>query len=479
MSRVAIPSGRSALRDRLTLPLVITVAAFLLSSRDAIFDDGDVSWHIATGRWILRHGIPTADPFSHTMAGHPWVAHEWLPDIIFGAAFNLAGYGGVAAIVALALLALFAILGIALRRQVAPATLVVATLAMVIVLSPFLFARPHVLVWPLLAGWTAMLLRYRDSGRAPPLPAALLMTLWTNMHGSFPLGLAIAGAVALDALIVAGWARPLLIRWLWFGLASTLAALLNANGIDGLTYPFATLGMQTLPAIQEWNPSSPADTPWFYAAFIAVIALALHRGIRLRPGELLLLLFLLAMAFIQVRHQSWLAIVAALILPPRMAGPRPTVEAQSTSGMSAKAIIIIGFAASAFLLVALRLLFPVVPADTGSNPRTALAQVPPALRARPVFNEYSFGGPLILAGIRPFIDGRADMYGDHFFRDYLAILGGEPELFDKAVERYRIAWTMLPPGSALARRLDRSPDWRRVHADRSAVIHARTGGAAS
>ena len=468
MTRFAIPDERRGLYDRLILLLFVVLAPLGLSTAREMFDDGDVSWHIATGRWILQHGIPSADPFSHTMPGHPWVAHEWLPDIIYAAAFNLAGYPGVAALVGLALLALFAILALPLRRQVAPPALVITLLAMVIVLAPFTLARPHVLVWPLVAGWTAMLLHYRDSGRAPPLAFALLMTLWTNMHGSFPLGLVIAGAVALDALVEAKWDRALLNRWLAFGLASLAASLLNANGLAGLTYPFATLGMDTLPTIEEWKPSNPNDTPYFYAALLAAIGLCLYRGARLRIGEILLLLLLLAMAFSQVRHQTWLAIVAALLLPPRLA------NSGASPAMPRKAVLV-GLAVAALLLVAGRMLLPVMPAENRFSPRSALAHVPPDLRRRPVFNEYSFGGPLILAGIRPYIDGRADMYGDRFLLDYREALDGDAGQFERAVERYGIAWTMLPPGNRLARRLDRTPGWTRLYADRVAVIHVRAG----
>ena len=35
-----------------------------------------------------------------------------------------------------------------------------------------------------------------------------------------------------------------------------------------------------------------------------------------------------------------------------------------------------------------------------------------------MLNYYSFGGPLILSGIRPYIDGRGDMYGDRFVLGY-------------------------------------------------------------
>jgi hypothetical protein len=100
--------------------------------------------------------------------------------------------------------------------------------------------------------------------------------------------------------------------------------------------------------------------------------------------------------------------------------------------------------------------------------------VPAGLRSQPVFNEYSFGGPLILAGIKPYIDGRSDMYGDAFVADYAAIGNGDWARFNRTVERYGIKWTILPAGDAeLIRDLDRSGQWRRIYADKVGVIHVR------
>ena len=58
---------------------------------------------------------------------------------------------------------------------------------------------------------------------------------------------------------------------------------------------------------------------------------------------------------------------------------------------------------------------------------------------------YRLAGPLILAGIRPHIDGRSDMYGDAFFADYQRILDGDRTAFDRANARYDLAWTMIAP----------------------------------
>src|SRR5579872_58476 len=87
-----------AVRDRTSsiLPLAIAVLLIpaLLGSSKTIFNDGDVSWHIATGQWILAHrAIPHTDPFSFTWLGKPWVPIEWLAEVIYASAYRLAGYG--------------------------------------------------------------------------------------------------------------------------------------------------------------------------------------------------------------------------------------------------------------------------------------------------------------------------------------------------------------------------------------------------
>src|SRR5215472_11590265 len=74
---------------------------FGIGTAPSTFRDGDTSWHIATGNWILSHGrIPATDPFSFTSAGHPWVATEWLSEVIFASVFRLAGYAGLATLIA-------------------------------------------------------------------------------------------------------------------------------------------------------------------------------------------------------------------------------------------------------------------------------------------------------------------------------------------------------------------------------------------
>ncbi|HEY6048422.1 MAG TPA: hypothetical protein VIV07_05175, partial [Sphingomicrobium sp.] len=149
-------------RSSIVAPLVaMLLIPAVLGSSKTIFNDGDVSWHIATGQWILdHHAIPHVDPFSYTWLGKPWVPIEWLAEVLYASAYRLAGYGGVAALVTAALMALHAIVYFNASRFLRSALLPVV--AMDFVLVPMLLARPHVLSWPLLALWTWLMLRARE-----------------------------------------------------------------------------------------------------------------------------------------------------------------------------------------------------------------------------------------------------------------------------------------------------------------------------
>lgn len=432
-----------------------------LASTPRTFGDGDTSWHVAVGRWIFQHGqIPASDPFSFTAYGKPWVAMEWPADLIFAGVFHVAGYAGLAAITAAAIIALNAVLLIYLRSRVGPIGLTLGIIGTDVILSAFMLARPHVLVWPILAAWTVLLAKSSENGRPPPLWSALLLTLWANLHGSFPIAAVIGGFLALDALVAAQWKT--LREWLVFAGACVIALCLQVNGLAGILQPFRVANLKTLHLIVEWMPSTIRNTPQFYGALLLVLGLLLWRGVRIPIGRLLLLLAMLFLAFAQLRHQSWLAIVAAVLIPPLL-GKR--MEPKGSS---------LPILAAAVPLLLVRALWPLTPPESVSNPRSLLAHVPVELRRQAVFNEYSFGGPLILAGIKPYIDGRSEMYGDDFMTDYTEIAMGDWGRFERAVKRYNIRWTILPQGEfKLREELDHSPQWRRVYADKVGVIHVR------
>src|SRR5215475_5606608 len=90
---------------------------FLFGRMDGLktlLGDGDTGWHLRAGDWILaNHQVPAIDLFSFTKLGQPWIAWEWLSEVVFA---WLNARGGLA-LVLLASILLIAVTFAFLFRQ--------------------------------------------------------------------------------------------------------------------------------------------------------------------------------------------------------------------------------------------------------------------------------------------------------------------------------------------------------------------------
>ncbi|MGD1037953.1 MAG: hypothetical protein ABR878_12325 [Roseiarcus sp.] len=472
--------ARAASRPAEAAPLLIALAMFALAAfSPAVLNDGDTWSHLATGQWILQHGaIPRADPFSFTFAGAPWTAHEWLSEVLIALAFRAAGWSGVVLLTgAAAGLATFVMANRAARDLTGAALLVVAALGASLV-APGLLARPHILALPVLALWGSGLIAARERARAPSFRLAALMTLWANLHGGFAFGLALIAPFALEAWHAAPREGRLAVvgNWGLFALLSVGAALLTPFGVAGLLFPLKLIGVAHLNDIGEWRPENFAHPGPMEIALLALIALALTRPLSVPLVRAALVVVLIHLSLQHARHEMLLAILAPMLLAEPIAralgAPAATPAARLTRAP------LLAAAAIALLLTGARLALPIARADGPTAPMAALRAVPAALRAEPTLNDYAFGGYLIWAKVKPFIDGRADMYGDAFLDLYGRIAGGDPDALEPTLKRYAVAWTIFAPGQRVVALLDREPGWRRLYADAFAVVHVRDGAGA-
>jgi hypothetical protein len=135
--------------------------------------------------------------------------------------------------------------------------------------------------------------------------------------------------------------------------------------------------------------------------------------------------------------------------------------------------VAIALAVATVGVIGTRVAIPLVRRDNPNVPVTAFAHVPPQLMGQHVLNEYAFGGYLIFKGVKVFVDGRADMYGDAWVQQYLAIVGGQQPDVDKAFKRWNITWAIVSPKDGIVRLLDERPGWRRLYSNPYAVLFAR------
>lgn len=458
--------------------------------RQQLLGDPDIWWHVATGDWIRQHwAFPTADPFSHSFAGAPWIAKEWLSQLLFSAGFSAAGWNGVMLLTAAAMALAAGALYWALSHDLSPLHAVFAATLGMALAGPALTARPHVLTLALAVIWTYRLLAASWQGRAPHLGLLILLVVWANLHAAFTLGIAIAAFAFLDFFERYRMTRPReLAKWLVFIAFCPLVSLIHPYGWQAILSTWTVAGPnEAVPLISEWQPFNAQDSVLQETAMLVLIFGALVTGFRLGLARTLLLLLLLHMYLTHVRFVFLFFTLLPVIIAPEIARQFPRVSLQSWRMQHRDALesgLVAFFRPLATLLLAgLAVIAALQALMLSTSPRAggalsgALSFVKTRGISGNVFNHYDFGGPLIFNGVPTFIDGRTDrLFLGGFAKTFMSGPDTDWQL-DEALRKYRIGWTLLPPGDARVASLNRLGGWQRVYSDKHAVIHVPRGTA--
>jgi hypothetical protein len=464
-------------------PLYVAVFVYVLvlCLGNRLLVDPDTYLHIAAGNWIwAHHSVPSTDPFSATMPNAPWIAHEWLSEVILAAVYGAGGWVGVVAATAAAIAASYFLLARFLGGILTTVATLLGIIPSFVLASPHLLARPHVLAMPFLVAWTAGLAHARAKNQSPSFLLLPVMTIWANLHGGFVIGLALVGAYALDAMVVArDWPERWHIarQWARFFGAAALAALITPYGIKGPLFALHLASLTySLSVVSEWRGTDFGSFQPLELWILALLALGFVLRLRLPIMKLVMLLGLIHLALVHRRNTDLLAFVGPILLAePIMQSVRETAARSVPANPPARyylaSLLALTFATG------IGLWHGMVHDDQRLAPTHALDAAAAAGLTGPVFNMYGFGGYLIFAGIPPFIDGRIDLYGDTFVHDYIDAISAKDQALSKALDDYHVEWTLLEPQTTAVILLDHSPDWERVYADANAVVHRRVAKA--
>jgi hypothetical protein len=300
-----MPTFRRFLQPTLTDLLGLMLLLLMLSvGSHKLFGDADTATHVATGRWIVEHGmIPRTDPFSSSHLGGEWFAHEWLATLVFFGAFAAGGWSGVVWIAALLIAGAHVLL---YRHLVGRGDDALVSFSAVVaaasVASVHWLARPH-LFTSLLLVIMVVVLENIVRGRVRPGWLAVLpplAALWANLHGGFlvmfPILACYWGGVVILAwprsvgggrsgpapVAAPGLARSLVGPLALASAACALAVLANPWGYRlpwHLVTFFATRGA-ALRHTSEFDPPTLGDRAGVtLAVFLALSLLGLGLGV--------------------------------------------------------------------------------------------------------------------------------------------------------------------------------------------------------
>ncbi|MFN2375195.1 MAG: hypothetical protein ABR538_01575 [Candidatus Binatia bacterium] len=476
--RVARPAGRLA--AALPLSALVVVALFAIRR----LDDFDTWWHLAAGRWIVRHGsIPQTDVLSFTVPGNEWINLQWLYDVLLYGFWSVGGDSGLVLVSAACFVATFALLARHLGQQAGAVTSTLLLLWVAATVNERFLIRPEMASFPLLAA--VQLVLFQGRSRPERLPWLVpLMMLWANLHSLFILGVAavacaIGGAMVAEIpLLPEGWrrdsawpaaARRRLLLW---GAASIAATLANPYFVRAILFPLELMtridGSSTVySAIGEFRPPFSGYFPTFaigsYQAFIftfvglAVIAGLLRamapsrrRGAPLRADEtppvqeggfdLGALAFAAALAWLSLLARRNVGIFAVGALPFVGAAaavlvaalPKAWTAASGAAVRAASALVLAGAVAISGLVVTNDWY-----ASTGETHEFGLGTFASNFQPRaveffreqglpgPLYNDMTAGGYLTWddpTGKGVYVDGRLEVYDTPFFSAYLSNL---------------------------------------------------------
>jgi hypothetical protein len=460
----------------------ISIYALVMAAGNGLLNDPDTMWQITVGQWILDHrALPQTDIYSFTMQGQPWISTQWLAQVMYAAAFAIAGWSGPVVLAASAIALTFALLARQVSRSLRESTTLVFIAVGLALTVPHLLARPHVLAMPVMILWIGGLIEAADRRAAPSFWLLPLIALWANLHGGFVFGLFLIGPIALDALLnaEASSRKTLLARWASFGFAALIASCLTPYGWNALLASQKILSLgKALPLISEWRPADFGGIGIFELTLLAGIGLALLRGVRLPPMRIALLLGLVHMALSQSRAAEMLALVAPLVLAEPLARQIGGTDASSSrNNLPMRGALVAGIMVALIVgTIAYASIHRYEPNMRGT-PVAAVAELKTLNLAR-VFNDYDFGGYLIASGVPTFIDGRTELFGETFFVDHNNASGlMEPENLFRLLDAYKIEATLLRTQSAATKLLDHIDGWQKIYSDGIATIHLRKHGA--
>ena len=445
----------------------------------------DLSYQIRAGELMARTGtLLRSDPFTFTARGSPWLNQQWGAQLVFFAVFGAGSWLGLALLRAGLIGGTLALLYRVFRRRgLGSREAAILCVAVFAVGTPGLGLRPQSFGLLLFALSTWILdRRSEDPRRLFLIPPVL--ALWANLHGSFPLGLALVGIALLEDLRgrAPGWRRTLAAL-----IASCLATLANPWGPGVWRYAVTVpTDPQVARSILEWQPPTVRTVPGaiLFVSFSLVVLLLARRGTRLAWPSLLRLAIFAGVALVAIRGMVWWAVGASPVVADLLRPEGPAPERPGGDVDARRSALNVGIAASLLVLAVI-----LGARWTGRPPLGGLLWHAPVTLTRAleeavapgsrVFNAQVWGSWLEFAApaYAPAVDARIELFPARVWREYYDVSTGR-DGWQRILDRWEVAAVLASreQQATLIPLLRRDPAWRLILQDDEGALFVRVEG---
>lgn len=445
-------------------------------------DENDTWWHMALGRWMVQnHQIYRTELFSQTGLGRPFIAHEWLSEVLFYLFSSPSGK-------LLSYFKLFLIvgcctgLGFFLAKPYFRGQLTVPLLVALAFLIAFRApVRPQIFEILCVSYLLTTLAIWKKSPNWKYLMGLIpIQLLWVNLHGSYLLGPVLlflfASGVSLTLWFpflpgdsLAEFSKKEALSLFGFSFVLLFVSLLNPFHWELLHKSFSVFFLDSYMKehIREWYSVTRVEKGiWFYVWFLWIswAWISLFRSFRyVSQVELYVLILATVFPFFGVRYITLSALLSFPDLLKRS-------FALSPGGLNPKlASLFLAPLAALFFWVGYPVNLSAANApgagfQFGVVPTDIIQHIKANKIKGVMMNHYHDGAFIIYylyPDVLPVIDSRTDFYGKELFLEHSEAFVSMG-LFNRYVDKYHVNLVlvrMIPETEVLRQNLFESPDW--------------------
>jgi hypothetical protein len=393
--------------NRIYLVTILFVFIFFLY-RGISFLDPDFGWHLMTGKIILTSGISKTDPFSYTMPSFPFINHEWLNDVIIAKLFPVVGWFGLSFL--FAVLAILTIV-ICINKDLPWVLKAILFIFGISVIEPTFAVSPRVFSW-LFLSLTAYIVLNKELWQKYWWLTLLIILLWANLHGSFPLGILILGAVFIIRTFAS---HKFQIKEFLATILGFAVSFINPYGSKLWWLVWLTISDSSIKSrIAEWQPTltSPTGLSFLLFFLVALSVVLIYRYRRkFSSEELIINVFFFIFALTAIRNVPFWVIVDLPMVGKGLTHLSKDLEKiQNAKKKFLKVSYAVFVLSSAFLIFQFGYTFYHISTyfnETGFYPSGAVKYLSVHIPSGQIFSSYDWGGYLVwkLPQKKVFIDG--------------------------------------------------------------------------
>ena len=395
------------------------VALFTFLTIGGIYGD-DYWWHVKAGEWIIQNKqVPRTGIYSWyaNQQGLSWFAHEWLAEVVlYGFSYLFGENGGIVYLIFGAMLFGGLLYAFNFKDYIKNLPFTIAWMCMGLLAFLTVFtARPHIITLSLFV----ILIHVCEKMKQNPtskryLWFSVVAIFWANYHGGssnityiIPIMYFVTTSFTFSFGRIVSEKLKGNYNYLILATVNLISLLFNPRTYQLLWYPYSYTEEHAL-YIMEWDSPSlrNGSIAIFVIIFICIIFFVTKENIQFSDLALVGCFMLMTLRSLRFDAWAWAAATMVIFKYIKPLG-KQTVLRFISYEFFAFSILILGYAVTSYVSGNSYI-------EKGiSDEAINILKTEDYSR---LMNDYNLGSYLVYCGIDTFIDGRADMYAGHNFK---------------------------------------------------------------